>query len=273
MQISKEFISSKLVINKNRRKCFIFDLDGTIIFNNQFLSKDVEELLLKIKDEGHEIIFATGRPLREFKNVMPLWAHVHPLGLFSGVVSYHKDNLIRSNEIDSNHLSHIAEFCEANKHPFIMDSLTHYYHPHMDNMVFGFLADTKKEFHISDMSKFINNEVYKVWVFDMEAHDYFSDYSKTNGLLIKHHSYDKCFDIVPLECNKYISVLPFIGEFTNEDIFAFGNDYNDYELFKHFNNSVLFGNVEELQKITKLNIHYDEDLRANFEVLIKTILG
>lgn len=273
MMLDKEIILSKLMVNKNHRKCFIFDLDGTIIFNNQFLNKDVESLLLKIKEDGHEIIFATGRPLREFKNVMPLWAHEQPLGLFSGVVSYHKDKLIRSNGIDSVHLPHIAEFCLENNHPFIMDSLTYYYHPHMANMVFGFLADNTKEFHVSDMSQFITNEVYKVWVFDMEAHDYFSDYSKTNGLLIKHHSYDKCFDIVPLDCNKYISVLPFISEFANEDIFIFGNDYNDYELFKHFNNSVLFGNVEELQKITKLNIHYDEDLRTNFELLIKTILG
>ena len=58
----------------------------------------------------------------------------------------------------------------------------------------------------------------------------------------------------------------------NEDIFVFGNDYNDYELFSHFNNSILFGHVEELQQITKLNIHYDSDLNRNFEVVIKTIL-
>jgi hydroxymethylpyrimidine pyrophosphatase-like HAD family hydrolase len=143
----------------------------------------------------------------------------------------------------------------------------------MDNMVLGILNDSALAFHISELSEIINNDIYKVLVFDMQAHDHFSEYAKTNGLLIKHHSYDKCFDIVPTECNKYLGVLPFISEFANEDIFVFGNDYNDYELFKHFKNSTLFGEIKELQQITKLNLQYDEYLGANFEVLINTILG
>jgi len=42
MQINKTFILEKLVINPDKKKCFIFDLDGTIIFKNQFLSSEID---------------------------------------------------------------------------------------------------------------------------------------------------------------------------------------------------------------------------------------
>ena len=101
----------------------------------------------------------------------------------------------------------------------------------------------------------------------------FKNYAQDNELLIKHHSYDDCFDIVPTQCNKYLGVQPFISNYANEDVYVFGNDFNDYELFTHFENSVLFGNIAQLQAVTKLNLHYNDRLQDNFSTLIHTILS
>ena len=272
MQIKKSEILQKLTINPDRRKCFIFDLDGTIIFKNQFLSKEIESLLYQIKDAGHELIFATGRPLREFKLVMPEWTHTQPLSLFSGCVSVIGDKLIRSKSIQENLIPEISDICVKNNFPFIMDNLTHYYHPPMKNMVLGILDKRSFKYHVSNLEQMLGTEIYKVLIFDMQAHEQFLQYAEDKQLLIKHHSYDDCFDIVPQHCNKYLGVEPFITDFANEDVFVFGNDFNDLELLRHFNNSVLFGDIAQLQKITKLNLLYNEFMSANFVTLIKTIL-
>lgn len=272
MRLNKQIILDKLVINQDKRKCFIFDLDGTIIFKNQFLSNNIDTLLKQIKQEGHKLVFATGRPLREFKAVMPLWTHSLPLSVFSGCVSVINGNLLRSNYIPEQLVSEIADICVTNSFPFIMDSLTHYYHPPMKNLVLGILDKRSFKYHVGNLKQILGTEIYKVLVFDMEAHDSFIKYAKHNDLLIKHHSYDDCFDIVPKECNKYIGVEPFVQGFSNEDVFVFGNDYNDYEILKHFHNSVLFGDIEDLQKISRLNLPYNDFLEHNFEILIETIL-
>lgn len=272
MQINKAIILDRLIINPDRQKCFIFDLDGTIIFKNQLLSSAIEGLLQHIKELGHKIIFATGRPLREFKAVMPVWTHAHPLCLFSGGVSVLDGELIRSHAIPEQLISEISDICVTHSYPFIMDSLTHYYHPPMKNLVLGIMDKRSFKYHVSNLKQILGSEIYKVLVFDMLAHEHFLQFANNNDLLIKHHSYDDCFDIVPQECNKYLGVEPFIADYVNEDIFVFGNDFNDYELFKHFNNSILFGDIAELQKITKLNLLYNEHLADNFVTLIKTIL-
>lgn len=268
----ENLLIDKLKIHRNRRKCFIFDLDGTIIFDNKPLSLENEILLKQIIDAGHEIIFATGRPLREFKVVMPHWCHRLPLVLFSGGASILKEEIIRSCQIQRYLVKDIVNLCLDNKYHFIVDNLSHYYHPDYEEMNLGIIDNQAREFRISHPEQILSTEIYKILIFNMEGHEFFTDYASKNDLVIKHHSYDKCYDLVPAECNKYLGVLPFIKDFANEDIFVFGNDYNDFEILSNFNNSVLFGGIEELKKITKLNIAYDGNLQDNFFKLIKSIL-
>ncbi|MBP9743523.1 MAG: HAD hydrolase family protein, partial [Burkholderiales bacterium] len=89
-------ILEKFIISPGTRKCFIFDLDGTIVFNNQYLVAENENVLKQIIGAGHEVIFATGRPVRDFKTVMPSWCHSLPATLFSGGVSMNQNEIVRN---------------------------------------------------------------------------------------------------------------------------------------------------------------------------------
>ncbi len=129
MRISANGIANKFIIHHKSKKCCIFDLDGTIIFNAQFLSKENEALLLKIKAAGHELIFATGRSWRDFKLVMPKWAHEHFLVLFNGSLSIHAENIKHSQSISPNIVHKIIDICVDNHYTFVIDNLSHFYTP------------------------------------------------------------------------------------------------------------------------------------------------
>lgn len=272
MQI--EEIREKLIINHDSKKCFIFDLDGTIIFGNSMLSHDNENVLQKIIDYGHEIIFATGRSYRDFKTVMPKKFHNYKVTLFSGCVSQNTNGEIRrSVYLPRTCVEEILSICIKHKSPFIMDNITHYYHPNISGFTFGFINSQVACYRISDLDAMLATDIYKILVFDMQLYNIFTEYAEENNLTIKHHSYDNCFDLVVSGCNKYNGILPLLDSYSINDIFVFGNDFNDYEILSNFPNSIVFGSIIELLQLAKLNIRYDQYQDYNFSQVIDGILG
>jgi Cof subfamily protein (haloacid dehalogenase superfamily) len=266
-------IKNKLKINPDTKKCFIFDLDGTIVFESVMLSPTNENIIQKIIDHGHEVIFATGRSYRDFKIVMPTMFHNHKATLFSGALSRDVDGEIRrSMHVPRACVEEIVELCLKHETMFIMDNISHYYHPPTDDTRLGFIDSQLSHYRIENIEKMLGTDIYKILVLDMKLHEMFTEYARDNDLVIKHHSYDGYFDIVINGCNKYDGVLPLIGDYANEDIFVFGNDFNDYEMLSNFQNSVVFGSIKELIQISKLNIVYDQYRAEHFKLLIDTIL-
>jgi HAD superfamily hydrolase (TIGR01484 family) len=275
MQLYKSYIQEKLHINHDTKKCFIFDLDGTLIFNGIPLSKNSEDILKKIIDHGHEIIIATGRSKFDANLVLPKWCHNLSMSLFSGGLSISSDNkILRDIYLSKITSIEITDMCLKNDLPFMIDGLSHYYHAPVDHARFAKIPGFDPVFRREpDLDRLLKTNIYKILVLDLEVHDEFVSYAATKDLIIKHHSYDACFDIVPNHCCKYEGVLPLINDYKHEDVFVFGNDFNDYEMLLNFKNSILFGNIKQLQNIAAINILYDHDTLPNFEQVINTILN
>ncbi|MCE3268613.1 MAG: hypothetical protein K0R49_865 [Burkholderiales bacterium] len=273
--IKIEEIKQKLTINPDTRKCFIFDLDGTIVFNNEMLSPTNQNILQKIIDYGHEIIFATGRSYRDFKVVMPKQFHNHKATFFSGALTQdNAGNIRRSVPLPKAYVEEIMQFCLKHKSFFVIDNVSHYYYPPPeDDAILGILDSQIIDYRVNNIDKMLETDIYKILVFDMQLYKNFMEYAKSNNLVVKYHSYDNLFDIMAAKCNKYQGVLPLLEDFTHNDIFIFGNDFNDYEILDGFQNSVVFGSIAQLLQISKLNIPYDVHQENNFSLIIDTILA
>jgi len=50
---------------------FVFDLDGTICFKGQPLSASITSALEDCLQHGHDVIFASARPIRDLLPVLP----------------------------------------------------------------------------------------------------------------------------------------------------------------------------------------------------------
>ena len=153
-----------------------------------------------------------------------------------------------------------------------MDNISHYYRPPFEHKVWGIISESVYDYKITDLEQILATEIYKILVLDMSPHAMLDQYATDNNLVTKHHSYDNCFDIIVKGCNKYDGLLPLIGHYRPDDVFVFGNDFNDYELLLNFPNSILFGGIPELKKISKINIPYSPMQQDNFTLLVNTIL-
>ncbi len=58
---------------------FVFDLDGTICFKGQPVSETILSCLEDLRSSGHEVIFASARPVRDILPVLHERFHHYPM--------------------------------------------------------------------------------------------------------------------------------------------------------------------------------------------------
>ena len=272
MYLSKDALIKNIIINAGRRKCFIFDLDGTIIFKDQPLSEENDKLLRLIQDAGHEVVFASGRPYRDFKILMPQWTHDCLLVLFGGALSIQQGQILQSSSISKVASEKLVNFCLEQNHPFIIDDSENYYHPGHGHTFYPYIDSIMGKFRETNLEKMLDGGIFKIFILDDKLLDIFIHKINEHDLNFKLHSKYDSFDILPGGVNKYNGLQPFIKYDVN-DIFIFGDDLNDYELFTNFKNTILLGEHPELIPLASLVIPENEAQQANFSTLINTIIS
>lgn len=50
---------------------FVFDIDGTLCFNGKTIDQPIIDVLTALSEAGHDIIFASARPIRDLLPVIP----------------------------------------------------------------------------------------------------------------------------------------------------------------------------------------------------------
>ena len=63
---------------------FVFDLDGTIIMDNEKINPLICQALRVLHNKGEKVVFATSRSLRGVKEVLPIQLLKFPLILCDG---------------------------------------------------------------------------------------------------------------------------------------------------------------------------------------------
>ena len=272
MMLTQAEILTKLTINHDTKKCFIFDLDGTLIFDKSPLDVDTNDILRKIINAGHEVIFATGRPFRDFQTVMPSWTYSGSLILFSGALCMQAEEITSSIYMPDKNVIDLVNMCHSHKLHYNVDNSHNYYHPDLLHSFYEILDATVGTYKARTLDEIFNGSTHKILVLDHTVEEMFREYTDENNLIIKVHSFDKWFDVVPDGVNKFNAVLPYITNYNKDDVFVFGNDFNDFELLLNFANSTLFGDIKPLCEIAAINISYDEYRFDNFKLVINTII-
>lgn len=271
MQLSNDYIKRQLKINHNQAKTFVFDLDGTIVYEGRPLEKHYERVLRNIKLAGHNIYFATGRSLRDFLPILPQWCHQEPRVLFGGGLVFAADEIKAEYFLPKKNLCEIINFLEDKHINYLVDGSDTFYHPTSEHWLYSDILALTGQHKLDSVDNIIAEGAYKVLVLDVNWRGYFDSYVQSQELVIKHHLYHSCFDIMPSQVNKYKG-LCHLALPSAENVFVFGNDHNDLELMQEFPNSILFGDHPELIKHAKVKIDYSSELFNNFELVINTIL-
>lgn len=80
---------------------FVFDLDGTICFKGQPVSERILKSLEKLEAQGHQVIFASARPIRDLLPVLDKRFHTYPMIGGNGAIVANQCQIISTVHFDT----------------------------------------------------------------------------------------------------------------------------------------------------------------------------
>ncbi|TBL80498.1 HAD family phosphatase [Paenibacillus thalictri] len=233
----------------------VFDLDGTICYKGKPLSPNMVECLDRLVGEGHELIFASARPIRDLLPVLP--DHLRFCSLVGGNGGFvqREGRLLSVSYLEKSIADRILQLIRKYEAAFLIDSDWDYCytgtsdHPIRQNLDPGGAARNLALDELAAMVKIVI----------LQSSNFDRLYSELAALpvAIYLHGNEKIIDISPKGIDKWTG-LQKLGVQQNQFI-AFGNDANDVPMFVHAHRSVCVGNHAELQNVSTDNVACDED--------------
>lgn len=241
-------------------KMLVFDLDGTLLGENSWITKETKEYLKLKKEEGYKIVIATGRIFSSALDV------TYGAGFSDYIIS---DN-------------GAAIYETLNKSPFfvktiskkIVERIFEYYNKkcrYIDvcdkNNIYkysDYIDENKVVINLKDKDEILNRigEITHVSIsmyenIDVERlFEILCDDFPELSILIMQDSFDgkKWIEIQPKDCSKYnsISILAKHLNIKNEDIIAFGDGLNDIGMIESCGIGIAMNNaLDEVKNVAK----------------------
>ncbi|MFJ6413531.1 HAD family hydrolase [Terribacillus saccharophilus] len=233
---------------------FIFDLDGTICIKGRPVTNNIIDTLKELELNGHQVIFASARPIRDLLPVID--EHFHSTTLIGGNGSLISSNgkVIFSRAFSFVQLAAMEKLIDAYKATYLIDGEWNYAytgdpeHPIKSNLDPNNLAE---EVPLMDL-----DQVVKILILSSADQEKMAAEAEKLGLRVHRHHGEDIVDISPPGIDKWSAIQEF-GIKENEYI-AFGNDSNDIEMFRHAKYAVMIGEHEELARYADRAVPLDE---------------
>ncbi|GIN10672.1 Cof-type HAD-IIB family hydrolase [Shouchella clausii] len=235
---------------------FVFDLDGTICFKGQPVSEKLLIALEKLVKKGHEVIFASARPVRDLLPVLHDRFHQYPMIGGNGSMVAVKGKIISTVNFDEETLVNIIQLLRTYKVSYLIDSDWDYAytgpltHPILNNLDPQRRAKNVRLDELQSIVKILmltSNNMKEVE----------EQLSKMNVVVHSHES-EGVLDISPKGIDKW-SGLQQLGVKEGEYI-AFGNDANDIAMFQHAFYSVMIGESLQLSPFSSEQLFLSENI-------------
>lgn len=273
------------------KKAIFFDIDGTIVNDNNEISLSTREAIKKLRNNGHLSFVCTGRAYSAIGD------DILNLG-FDGIIAgagttvHYKEKEIYNNEIDQKTLEYTINVLEEFEIDYMLEGTKNlftkretlinpkpYYEVFVNRFRDSAIAIEKiSDIHankftccflpekVSVMEKFItqNKETYDAIVHEV---------CETDDIYNPFRNY--VVEFVPKGYNKAVGIKKAIDklEISREDTYAFGDSNNDIEMLSFVNYSVVMGNgtpkAKEVSKYITDNV--DEDGIYNGLLKLKLI--
>ncbi|KMY50338.1 HAD-IIB family hydrolase [Peribacillus loiseleuriae] len=235
---------------------FVFDLDGTICFKGQPVSEKLLVSLEKLVAQGHEIIFASARPIRDLLPVLHARFHQHPMIGGNGSMVAINGKIISSVGFAEEILANIVQLLETYNVSYLIDSDWNYAytgpanHPILNNL------DPQKRAKNVELGKL--QSVVKILILTSDNMGEVSEQLSKMEIVVHIHGNEGILDISPQGVDKW-SGLQQLGVEEGEYI-AFGNDANDMTMFQHAKYSVMIGGNAQLNPFSSEQLSLDNDI-------------
>ncbi|MEK5395877.1 HAD family hydrolase [Paenibacillus sp. FSL K6-2859] len=234
---------------------FIFDLDGTICFSGKPLSKRIVQVLDTLIEKGHEVIFASARPIRDLLPVLP--AHMHHFSMVGGNGAFiaKGGEVISTIHFDAQTSDILLKLIEEFNAAYLIDSHWDYSYSGSDDHPIRRNVDPEQ------LAKNVNpselDELVKIVILNSLNGEQLLDQLHKLPVVIYRHGQEDIIDISPKGINKWTGLQQLGVEM--QRFIAFGNDANDIEMFRHSAHSVCVGEHTELGELAMEKVSNEEE--------------
>jgi hypothetical protein len=234
---------------------FIFDLDGTICFSGKPLSERIVQALDAVIEKGHEIIFASARPIRDLLPVLPAHMHHYPMVGGNGAFIAKGGEVSSTIHFDAQTSDRILELIEEFEATYLIDSHWDYAYSGSDDHPIRRNVDPEQR--ANNVSPSELDEIVKVVFLSSLNGEQLLDQLHRLPVVIYKHGQEDIIDISPKGVNKWTG-LQRLG-IEPQQFIAFGNDANDIEMFRHSAHSVCVGDHAALSELATEKVSNEEE--------------
>jgi hypothetical protein len=234
---------------------FIFDLDGTICFSGKPLSERIVQALDELIEKGHEVIFASARPIRDLLPVLPAHMHHYPMVGGNGAFIAKGGEVISTIHFDAQTSDRILELIEEFEATYLIDSHWDYAYSGSDDHPIRRNVDPEQR--ANNVSPSELDEIVKVVFLSSLNGEQLLDQLHRLPVVIYKHGQEDIIDISPKGVNKWTG-LQRLG-IEPQQFIAFGNDANDIEMFRQSAHSVCVDDHAALSELATEKVSNDEE--------------
>jgi hypothetical protein len=232
---------------------FVFDLDGTICFKGQPLSKGITNALEACIENGHEIIFASARPIRDLLPVLPETMRKFSMVGGNGAFVARNGETVEVTAFAGEIVEEIQNIISAFQLPYLVDGDWDYAytgseaHPIYQNLDPLKLAKNVSLHELKD--------IVKIVLFPGEQHKEILAELQKLPISVYEHTSENIVDMSPNGIDKWNGLMK-LGV-SEGGFIAFGNDANDASMFVKAKESVCVG-VHKVRELASLQVPSEE---------------
>lgn len=232
------------------KKIFFFDIDGTLLTEEGILPDSTKKSIIALKEQGHEVVLATGRAPYMFKELRKQ-LDINSYIAFNGQLVTIHNKIIYSQTLEKDELLLVTKTADKHQHPII----------YVDNHGMGasveyneLIEESLKSINIYDSvifdpTYYKNRNIYQAMLFIEEEneHIYKTKFNNTFNF-VRWHPYS--IDVDPVEGTKAQGIKKILDyeNFSLNQAYAFGDALNDLDMLTLIPNSIAMGNASSLVK-------------------------
>ncbi|PLS15494.1 Cof-type HAD-IIB family hydrolase [Bacillus sp. M6-12] len=249
----------------------VLDLDGTLLTDTKKISERSKKVLNTLRNDGHEVMIATGRPYRSSSIYYRELGLTSPIVNFNGAFVHHPlDNGwgIHHSPLDIRVAKDIVEACDNFQYHNIIAEVQDdvYFHYHDEKLIEIFkmgnplvtTGDLRNFLEVSPTAMLIHTDEEHV----SEIRKHLSD---VHAELIDHRRWADpwhVIEIVKAGLNKAVGIDRAAKHFgiPQSRIIAFGDEDNDLEMLDYAGTGVAMGNaIEQLKSVANTTTLSNEE--------------
>jgi Cof subfamily protein (haloacid dehalogenase superfamily) len=249
----------------------VLDLDGTLLSNEKLILPRTKQVLTLLKEQGHEIMIATGRPYRSSEMYYHELNLTTPIVNFNGAFVHHPKNTSWGTyhtpldiKVAKDIVEAIQDYSFLNIIAEVRDDIYFHYH---DEKLIDLFQMGKPKITTGDLRNFLQAAPTSLLIHTEQQHvDSIRNHlSEVHAEVIEHRRWADPFhvvEIVKTGLSKAVGIHRISHDLgiPKQNIIAFGDEDNDLEMLDYAGTGVAMGNaIAPLKSVANITTLTNEE--------------